>query len=63
MFSVGPIPTDDKIHDRVAHIVNRKNCDFERVNIQVKNCKEGKNTFRVYNLKRTPGCPMAYCFG
>ena len=59
----GPIPTDNRTHQRDAFIVSRDNCKWNTLQIQVKNCKSGDGDFRVYFLKRTPGCPMAYCFG
>ena len=49
----------------VTAVVSGSTCatpdsEFE---IHVKNCQTDQQNFRVYYLKRTPGCPMAYCFG
>ena len=55
-----PIPSvSDGIVDRqVCRIGANDSCE-ETMTIKVKNCQ----TFRVYYLIPTNGCPKAYCFG
>nr|XP_022321061.1 oncoprotein-induced transcript 3 protein-like isoform X2 [Crassostrea virginica] len=55
-----PIPSvSDGIVDReVCRMGANDSCE-ETMTIKVKNCQ----TFRVYYLIRTNGCPKAYCFG
>ena len=60
MYLLDPIPSvSDGIVDReVCRMGANDSCE-ETMTIKVKNCQ----TFRVYYLIRTNGCPKAYCFG
>ncbi|XP_078323198.1 pancreatic secretory granule membrane major glycoprotein GP2-like isoform X2 [Crassostrea virginica] len=55
-----PIPSvSDGIVDREVCRMGANDSCKETMTIKVKNCQ----TFRVYYLIRTNGCPKAYCFG
>ncbi|XP_048773486.2 uromodulin-like isoform X2 [Ostrea edulis] len=53
-----PLVSEGEV-DRTVCQSGLAGCCESSLTIQVRNC----GTFNVYNLKRTSGCPIAYCFG
>ena len=60
IYPLGTLPhiTEGEVN-RKACISTMESCCYLALDIKVKNC----GNYRVYDLKKTPGCQMGYCFG